>query len=363
MADPAPREPTSRKGHLGIWKPDVVSSSAGGPTPAAPGRERIRILARPAAAGGLVREIPSRDLAESIQDEQLVIWIDILHPQGEAASVLRDGLGMVPFMVDDCLTPLRMPKVDILRDGAAFVAAFGVRVEDGVAPRLRAVEVDVVVEQGSLVTVRHGPLEALEERIEAELRSGKDRSGNAAALLAHAALDALVDAHLPVMLRTADIAEQLEEQLDPRSEHSSLAILESLIVLRRDLLAFRRLAVAQQEVLRRLERLAPDVGAYFSDVRDNEREAVDMADATRDYIDGAIEAYRMRRDERVEGGIRRLTILAAILGPLSLLTALFGVNFQNIPGTDYPWGFQIFVVVQLILAALAILYFRRRGLL
>jgi magnesium transporter len=182
-----------------------------------------------------------------MRDEQLLVWIDVRHPQNEAGAVLQDSVGLGPL------------KAHLRSDVVPF-----------------------------------------------------ERSG---AELAHTAVDALIDGYLPVLVRLAELAEQLDEQLDPGSERLSLAALESLIMLRRDLLAFRRLAVAQQETLRRLGRLAPEVGARFSDVGDNQRAIIEMADATRDYVDGVIEAYRMRRDERTGSAIRRLTILAAVLGP------------------------------------------------
>jgi magnesium transporter len=320
-------------------------------------------VARPRSADGQVSQISSRELAENLEGGRQLVWVDILHPQQEAAILLGDCLGAGPLTLESCMTPLRMPRVDVFSDGGAFVAAFGVRLEQRGEPRLRAVEVDMLVAPGTLATVRDGPLEEIEARLEAHLQSATDIPGHAGAVLAHVALDALNDEHLPVMVRAADVAEQLENLLDPRSERGSLVVLESLIVLRRDLLAFRRLAVAQQEVQRRLERLAPDTGAYFADLGDNERKAVDLADATRDYIDGAIEAYRMRRDARTEGGIRRLTMLAALLGPATLLTGIYGSNFHEIPGTESPWGFYIFVAVQVALIGLAIVLLRRRGLL
>jgi magnesium transporter len=181
--------------------------------------------------------------------------------------------------------------------------------------------------------------------------------------LAHTALNTIVEHHLPVMLRTAEIAEELNEQLDLRSHRESVVALEHLIVLRRDLLAFRRLGVAQPEVLRRLGRLFPGVRAHLADVADDEREAMDTAAAICDYIDGAIEAYRMRRTVRTEGGIQRLTVLAGIFAPLSLLIGLWGINFRNIPGTHVAWGWPIFVAVLCCLGFLGALYFRRRGLL
>jgi len=240
--------------------------------------------------------------------------------------------------VEDCSQPLRMPKMDVLPEGGAFMAAFAVRLDEEDEPRLRAEAVDLVVGPGYLVTVRDGPLGEVEERFRSQILAAQTWLESPGFSLAHAALDALVDRHAPVMVRTAATAEDLEESLDPWDERSSIAALEALITVRRGLLAFRRLAVAQQEILRRLGHTVPDLREYLSDVADNQCEAVDMADATRDYVEGATEAYQIRRDERSEVGIRRLTVLAGILGPLSLLTAIYATNFPDIPGTGKPWG-------------------------
>lgn len=323
----------------------------------------IRIRARPVCAEGVARDISPGELAANMRDEQQFVWIDILYPQAEAGAMLRDSIGLEPLTVEDCLAPLRMPKVDVLADGGVFVAAFAIRLEQQDEPRLRAVELDLVIGPDFLLTVRHGQLEGVVNRLEAQLGASSILFESGAAELAHAAVDALIDGQLAGMVHVAELAEQLDDQLDPRCERSSLTALESLIVLRRDLLAFRRLAVAQQETLRRLGRLAPSVAARFADVGDNQREIIEMADATRDYIDGVVEAYRMRRDERTGSGIRRLTILAAVLGPLSLLVGLFGVNFRDIPGTDFDGGFYVFVAVLILLAAFALWLLRRRGLL
>lgn len=358
---------------MGVWDPAGGRTREGSGLPVEEGQEEIRILARSLTGGGdRVREVPPEDLKEAVRDESLAVWVDLLRPRERSAALLRDTLDLDLLTVEDCLEPLRMPKADTTPsegdDGAAFVAAFAVRLREGPeeGPRLSAQEVDLVVGPGYLVTVRDGPVEEVEERLEALLRSGAAGTPEKAPgpALAHAALDALVDGHLPVMVRSAAVAEDLEDALDPDDERSSVAALESLITLRRDLLAFRRLAVAQVEAVRHLARALPEeAAARLSDVEDNQREAIDMADATRDYVDGAVEAYRMRRDERSERGIRRLTVLAGVIGPLSLLTGIYGVNFAHIPGTEAPYGFWVFVGVQVAFLILAAWYLRRRGLL
>lgn len=133
-------------------------------------------------------------------------------------------------------------------------------------------------------------------------------------------------------------------------------------MLRRDVLAFRRLGVAQQKVLQRLGRAFPVLRPHLLDVADSQREAVETAAATCECIDGAIEAYRLRREMRTKHGIRRLTVLAGIFGPVSLLIGLWGIN-PDIPGTRSAWGWPVFVAVQVLLILGAVWYVRRRGLL
>lgn len=86
-----------------------------------------------------------------------------------------------------------------------------------------------------------------------------------------------------------------------------------------------------------------------------------MADATRDYVEGAVESYRMRCDERSEVGIHRLAVLADIIGPLTLLAGWWA-NFESIPGANSQWGFAVFIGVRIAFAA-AVWLMRRRGLL
>jgi magnesium transporter len=298
-----------------------------------------------------------------VVDDGKVVWIDLVHPVQNSVSLVADALGLGSLVVEDLLLPLRMPKFDLLPTQSAFVGAFAIRIDRESTPRLRAVGVSLVVSPSYLVTVSQVPVPEMTRRLEAALQSDGELPANSGPALAHAALDAIVDEHLPVTLQAAEAAEELEDALDPRAERRGLTALENLIVLRRDLLAFRRLAVAQQEVLRRVGRTFPAVQAQLADVADDQREAVETAVATCDYIDGAVEAFRVRRDAQAEDAIRRLSVLAGVLWPVSLFIGLWGINFPNIPGTDASWGWIAFVLVQIFVILAGSWFFRRRGLL
>ncbi|MBV9454459.1 MAG: magnesium transporter CorA family protein [Rubrobacter sp.] len=350
--------------HLGVWDPTGGEIRNGSGLPVEEGIEEIRVLGC-GAQGGRVREVLKEELGSLLGEPGCTFWVDILRPRAEAKALLQETLKLGPLTVEDCIAPLRMPKIDILRENEkapnCFMAAFALQLQKGNNEvRLRAVEVDLVIGPNYLVTVRDGHVPEVTQRLERRLHK-HDLLEGSGQILAYEVLDTLIDGHLPVLASTATAAEELEESLDPRNERVSLMALENLIALKRDLSAFRRLAVAQQDALRRLGREYIEMRPYLSDVADNQRETVDMADATRDYVDGAVEAYQMRRDEWAGIGIRRLTVLAGVLGPLSVLAAWYGTNFSYIPGADSPYAFYIFVGIQVLFVILTLLYLRRRN--
>lgn len=370
MAGERRRRGWRRRRHLGVWDPTGGEARVGSGLPVEEGAEEIRVLVRDVEED--TREAEVGEVEALLASPSSAFWIDLVRPHHRARRLLSETLALDPLTVEDCLSPLRMPKMDALRDGdgrlnGAFVAAFAARLDrEDDAAQLRAVEVDLVVGERYLVTVRDGPLKEVERHVSRRLREGDElmREAGAGAALAHAALDAMVDGHLPTLVGAASAAEELEERLDPRNERSSAAAFEALISLRRDLSAFRRLATAQQEALRRFGRTGDDdLRDHLDDVVDNQREAVDMADAASDYVEGAIETYRTRRDERTERGIRRLTGIAAILGVLTLFSGIYGMNFSYLPGAEDPEGFWIFVSSQVVFAVAAMVFLVRRGLL
>src|SRR5215207_3896166 len=217
---PERRRKRRLEGHMGVWNPAGGEPRPGSGLPVDEGREEIRVLTL--STEGRIRYISPNELEEPLRDPASVVWVDILRPHEGAEALLQDTL------------------------------------------RLRAEEVDLVGGPGYLVTVRDGPLGEVEERFCSQILAAQAWLESPGFSLSHAALDALVGGHAPVMVRTAAAAEELEESLDPRDERSSIAALEALITLRRDLLAFRRLAVAQQEILRRLGRAVPELREYLS---------------------------------------------------------------------------------------------------
>ena len=124
-------------------------------------------------AGDNIEEVSASDLDELLGDPEVALWIDLVRPRTGAKALLQDSLQLNELTLEDCMSPLRMPKIDVFPDGGAFLAAFAVRLGRGGRTQLQAVEVDLLVGSNYLVTVRDGPIRKVDQRLERRIRIQK----------------------------------------------------------------------------------------------------------------------------------------------------------------------------------------------
>src|SRR4029450_6880188 len=123
--------------YLGVWDPAGGEIREGSGLPVEEGQERIRIVTRLLRGKGKDHEISREELKGAVEDPDLLVWIDVLYPREGAAALVRDSLELGALTVEDCMEPLRMPKMDVLHGdasggaGGAFVAAVRARLGKG----------------------------------------------------------------------------------------------------------------------------------------------------------------------------------------------------------------------------------------
>lgn len=79
-------------------------------------------------------------------------------------------------------------------------------------------------------------------------------------------------------------------------------------------------------------------------------------------IQAAIDLHFSAIANQTNENMRILAIITAIFAPLTLLTGVYGMNFEFIPGLKSPTGFWSMLIVMLITTMLLIYYFYRRHL-
>lgn len=82
----------------------------------------------------------------------------------------------------------------------------------------------------------------------------------------------------------------------------------------------------------------------------------------RQSIQSAIDLHFSAISNQTNENMRILAIITAIFAPLTLLTGIYGMNFESIPGLKSPEGFWVMLVAMLVTTLLLTFYFYCRHL-
>jgi len=80
-----------------------------------------------------------------------------------------------------------------------------------------------------------------------------------------------------------------------------------------------------------------------------------------------LDIYLSSISNRMNDIMRVLTVIATIFIPLTFLAGVYGMNFDrgaghwNMPELGWAYGYPLFWLLMIVIAALMILFFRRRG--
>lgn len=99
---------------------------------------------------------------------------------------------------------------------------------------------------------------------------------------------------------------------------------------------------------------------HFKDVYDHLFMISELTESYRDTISGAMEAYLSVVSNRLNEVIKVLTVFATILMPLTLISGIFGMNFDYIPLLKSSYGFFAAMGVMGFIAIGMLWFFKRK---
>jgi magnesium transporter len=210
-----------------------------------------------------------------------------------------------------------------------------------------------------LLTIHAGPsavVEKVRRRAEGDQVVRLDR-------LLYLLVDTVVDEYVPVLDQVADQISDVESEVLHRPDPE---MLKQIFRLKRKLIEFRRTSGSMREVVNALMRrehgfLGDDLDPYFRDVYDHLVRIVDLVETYRDLLTGSLDIYLSAVANRTNQVMKVLTVYGTIALPFVIITGFFGMNL-HLPWMSDPHGATYATVLMLVSGAVALWYFRRKGL-
>lgn len=286
------------------------------------------------------------------------VWLDVCRWDAGDLDELGERFGFDPATIEDILDVEQLPKFDNYGDHL-FVVLHALTTDE---ERLDTHEVDCFLTSQLLVTVRAQPIAGLEwlwDAVQAHPHMAEHGSDELFAQLAEV-----------MGRRYIDVINEVESRVDALADAALQAdpdVLAEVQLLRREEATLRRVLRPQRLVIGALR---SNVGNFFTgdsiklltDAYDVHNLVVESLESTRGLLADTLDTYRGASAERQAQAAAVLTVYAAILLPLSLITGWYGMNVSNLPGTGSSRGWMIVTAIMGLFAIGSWLVFVRAGM-
>ncbi|HKP52696.1 MAG TPA: magnesium/cobalt transporter CorA [Chloroflexia bacterium] len=289
-------------------------------------------------------------------------WVDITHPGESEIEWLRRNYGFHPLHLDDTVSKIQRPKIDDDDDYTFIVMHFPVysKLVRVTTPS----EVDLFVGANYLITVHAGTLRPLVRLFSQCLEDPKARDaimGRSSGYLLYQVVDKLVDNCFPILNKIDQNIEQAEDQIFEDKVRKT--ILE-ISIIRRDVIAFRRIIKPLIPVVASLERkqrpfLNEEMEEYFGDISDHLSKIWDTLEDYKEVIEGLSDTITSLTNNRINEIIKVLTMISVILLPLTLISGICGMNIW-LPFADNPFAIGVVIGVMVVIALAMLAFFKSR---
>ena len=301
------------------------------------------------------------DDIESARVADGVTWVRATHTTPEERQRLRAAFGIDVLATEDVIDAVR-PKAEEFPD-YTFVLWKTARLAAGDTAFRDEVEttpIGLFIGHDWLVTLSVTPIEAA-ERAESLVLDGRLGKGVAPDLIAYRVVDGMVEGYFDVLDELEAGIETIEESVVTSTD---AAVLESINEIRRELLSFRRLLWPLREAIGVLARgdatgIRPESEKYYRDIYDHLVQLVELTMTYRDLVAGARDIYLNTLSQSTNEVMKTLTVVATVVLPLTLVTGLYGMNFETMPELAWPLAYPAVLLGMVAVVVILVAYFKR----
>ncbi|AWV32607.1 magnesium and cobalt transport protein CorA [Paenibacillus odorifer] len=279
-------------------------------------------------------------------------WIDA---DVEDLELLQPLFNLHDLAVEDCLSEEdQRPKIEIY-ESHYFIVVNSIRFDDE----------EIFLRALNIFLGRHYIITVTKQKIH-ELRVLKpmlwEQEVSEPDQFLYLLIDLVVDNYFSVGDRIEARIEKLEEDI---LMHTKKSHLSEIIGLRSEILWLKKMLGPQKEVINTLNkkdlRLIDDqLQKYFSDIYENAVKISETFETYRDLMGNLREAYQSSIANRANEIMRVFTAITTIFMPLTVITGIYGMNFDHMPELHTKYGYFAVIGLMLTLGCGMLYVFRKK---
>jgi len=309
----------------------------------------------------------AEELPELLADQTNVVWVDMRgeteDEKSAAAEILKNIFKFHYLTIEDCLETRNQPKIEVFPD-YIYMIVHGVKPDETSSANFVTKELDLFLGANYVVSFHIERFVSVKE-VKQQIRSSTFICQRGAAYLLHQILDHIVDYYMPIVDDFDSAINELEDRIFLMKKGNN-EMLQEIMDLRRSVARLRRITARQLDVLYRIAhgefpQIPSTVLPFYRDVYDHLLRISDLSESYRDLVTSLFDIHFSVNANRTNEVMKTLTIVSAIILPLSLIAGIYGMNFENMPELHSPHGYYLTIAAMVVLTVLLLIYFWWKG--
>lgn len=297
----------------------------------------------------------------AFKESQTVTWINIygLHDVNLIKEI-GDIFNIHALTIEDILNTGQRPKMEDFDDYLLFTLKnlhYNKEEESVVGEQL-----SIILSDNFVLTFQERPREIF-EHVRNRIRKNKGRiRKNGSDYLTYALLDTIVDRYLFIVGQIGEEIEELQVQL---INNHSRNLLNTIYMYKQEISYIRKTIWPVKEFILQLSRFDTDfikenTYPFLKDALDLVTETVEVTDIYSVMLSDYLDMYNSAVNNKLNEIMKVLTIFSVIFIPLTFVTSIYGMNFDNMPELHYKYGYFILCSVLLVSAGIMIMVFKKK---
>jgi magnesium transporter len=304
----------------------------------------------------------SVEKAIEFQGETSTNWIIIKgFNQSEGLQKLADHFGIHPLIFEDIFNVEHLPKVEDL-DQSLFITLKSLTWSDK-EQIIDSEQISLYLGPNILISFEEKDNDLFTpiiERLKAGKGKGRTRQED---YLCYLLIDHIVDNYYFLLDHTEEQMEDLEKLLidNPTNELS-----HSFLRLKKNMMLLRKMVNPLKEELRYLTReesgvISEYTRQYLRDVYDHLSFLTQSIDSFRDMIASMMDLLMANNANRMNSIMKTLTLVSTIFIPMTLVSSIYGMNFEFMPELHWRYGYFIFLGCLIAMGVTMYFYMKKKN--
>lgn len=308
------------------------------------------------------KTLPNEAACRHYRDHgDFVTWINVDGLNPKEVADLCEHFNVHSLLVEDILSVGQRAKMDEMGD--IIFCIMHMLYYNEATKSVETEQVSLVLGKNFVLSFQIDKTRDVFDVVRNRLRNGNvNLRTSPADYLCYTLIDVIVDSYFDVIERVTNEIEKTEDNLI--NGHDAHALVD-ISCLRRQVMLLRHTIYPVREVLNYFvnsdnKLLEERHEKYYKDVRDHIIQANDYIENQRDMLSGMQDLYLNQVNLKMNEVMKILTLAALLMAPATVISGIFGMNFENMPFLKDKHGFGVAVGLMFFIPVLMIVYFKRK---